>query len=99
MPRNRDRDRANLGEQADMSNTDIEREDRSMVGGAQGDRTAGNEGIDDPAMSRTHRESMRTDSSERRGRASSSDMARVSRTKRQSHDSSTDESESENPEV
>ena len=96
MPRNRE-DRANLGEQADMSNTDMEHEDSSMLGGPQVDRSAGNERIEDPAMSRTDRESMRTESSERSGRASSSDIARVSRTTRESRESNVDESESEDP--
>lgn len=37
----------------EMSRTNIERDDRMMGAGARGDHSAGNEGIDDPAMSAT----------------------------------------------
>lgn len=79
MSHNQDRERANLGEQTDMSERDVERQDRSMSAGERLDRTAGAEGIEDPAMERSSRERMSTSSSDRSGRASSHDMARASR--------------------
>jgi hypothetical protein len=53
--RNRNQDRANLGEQTDnsaseMDRTNVERSDRSMSAGSQGDGMAGSEGIEDPAL-------------------------------------------------
>jgi hypothetical protein len=94
MPRNQDRDRANLGEQADMAQTDVERQDRSMGAGARGDGMAGAEGIEDPAMEQPSHESMETGSSERSGRASSRDLARASKRARRRSRRRTDESTS-----
>jgi hypothetical protein len=68
MGRNKNkRDRANLGENlegAEMERTNVERLDRSM-GAERTDRAAGSEGIEDPAIERSNRESMRVTERER----------------------------------
>ncbi|MGQ0815032.1 MAG: hypothetical protein ACT4O1_11270 [Gemmatimonadota bacterium] len=68
---NRKKKRAELGEQSDISRgsemerTNVERSDRTMGAGAHGDRMAGAEGIEDPALEqREGRERSTTDESE-----------------------------------
>lgn len=91
MARNQDRDRANLGEQTDMSSEEVDRQDRSMSAGSRTDSSMGSEGIEDPAMEQSSRESMRGSSREERsGRASSRDMSRVGRGRQQGRESKDD---------
>ena len=61
MARNRKNNRSNEDNRSDMARTgrtDVPRQDRTMSAGASGDQSAGNEGIDDPAISRTSRDDL-----------------------------------------
>jgi hypothetical protein len=61
MPKRKNQKQSNLGEQNERQmmpdRTNVERDDRTM-GADQSDRTTGAEGIEDPAMERTDRESI-----------------------------------------
>lgn len=61
MPHDKNPARSNLGEQIDGSEqqrTNVERSYQSMDANPRTDRAAGSEGIEDPALERSRRESM-----------------------------------------